>query len=111
MSGSDIFERLSQSLDVLESAITNAVTSMEAKGGIMAEHVAGRITSYNQLISKQRVLAAEIQEAVVDKKWETVAHKVKIVNGLLELIRDDAKAIIQGLKGEDSSDDDQMIIC
>lgn len=115
MNNNEVFDRLNQSLNVLEGAIENAINSMQAKGGEIAGDVVVRITSYYELISKQRNLASEIQQAVSESNWELVAHKVKLVNGLLELIRDDAKAIIKGIQGGEvigSEDDDEpMIIC
>lgn len=110
----EVIQRLLNSFSVLEQAINGARENLSSKEQVPSD-VLHRIESYSELLSKQKSVAGEIMECVKNADWEMVARKIQIINGLLDMIRQDAKDIVSALKtGEpldDEDDDSQIPIC
>ena len=105
MSG-EIVDRLFNSLTVLETAICGAKEALLNKKSVPAE-VLARINSYSDILSKQRIVAHEIEGAVKESNWSVVSQKVNIINSLLEMIRQDACEVLKNLDGKTTSDEDE----
>lgn len=92
----DIIERLFSSFTDLETAITSARTTLEKRGAIPGEIIA-RLTSYDDILAKQRALAGKLCVFIRSGNWDEVARHVSLINGLSAMIRDDARAILSSL--------------
>lgn len=112
----EIVERLFGSFSILENAIIAARENLSTKPGVKPE-VITRLDSYGELLSKQRIIAEEIRLLIDDSRWNEVAQKIAVVNGLLEMIRTDAKEVLESLQSEksledaDEDSDEDIIIC
>lgn len=102
----DVVDRLLNSFSVLESAINGAKLNLASREHVPAA-ILQRIESYTDLLSKQKQIAHELSDAVDNADWSDVAHKIKLINGLLDLIRQDAREIVRGLRSETEAGDDE----
>jgi hypothetical protein len=59
-----------------------------------------RITSYEEILKKQRTLADELCRFATIGDWQEVSRHVQLINGLSAMIRDDAKEILSQAQGE-----------
>jgi hypothetical protein len=113
-SENSIVERLFGSFKVLEQAIISARETLYTRKGVSPE-VLSRLDSYSELLEKQKKLATELQLLIDNAQWIEVAQKISIINGLLEMIRNDAKEILDLLNGNNSYDeldvDNKPLIC
>lgn len=107
-----IINRLFQSFSDLERAIGSARKTLEEREGIPPEVVA-RLSSYDDILEKQRNLAKELCQSIKNGDWDEVTRKVGLINGLSSMIRDDARAILSSLSlNNDSSEtDEKMHFC
>jgi hypothetical protein len=111
-SSNSIVERLFGSFSVLEQAIVSARETLYTKPGV-SPAVLARLDSYSELLLKQKKLAGELQQLVDNGAWADVAQKITIINGLLEMIRDDAKEVLNSVSNknsEDKEDDKETIL-
>ena len=104
----DVVIRLLSSFSILENAINGAILSLNTREDVPLD-ILQRIESYSTLLAKQRQIAKELSASVASSDWADVARKIQLINGLLDLIRQDAKEIVGALKGEKS--EEQMTIC
>lgn len=100
-SGNSIVERLFGSFKVLEMAIISARETLYTRQGVRPE-VLSRLDSYSELLEKQRILAAELQQLIDNAHWSEVAQKIAVINALLEMIRNDAKEVLDMINGNSS---------
>lgn len=89
--------RLLESFTELESAILTAKKTLESKQSVPQE-VIDRIDTYQQMLEKQRVLASAMSTFVEQGNWPEVSRHIKLINGLSEMIRDDAREIVGSLR-------------
>ena len=111
----EIVERLFGSFSILENAIIAARENLSSKPGVKPE-VISRLDSYGELLSKQRILADVLRLLINDSRWSEVAQKIAVINGLLEMIRSDAKDVLASLQvskadHEDEIEDEDIILC
>ncbi len=104
----DVVDRLLSSFAVLETAIAGARQSLSSRVDVPVK-ILDRINSYSALLTKQRDIAHQLASSVDLADWSDVAHKIQLINGLLDLIRQDAREIVQSLR-EDSFEDDHSDI-
>lgn len=104
-----IITRLFQSFGELEKAIGSARQSLEAKEKAPRELIE-RIESYEKILTKQRLLAERLCGHVNAGEWGEVERHVKIINGLSQMIRDDAREMVAGLRQPLSLEEREMML-
>jgi hypothetical protein len=102
---SNIIERLFSSFTELESAITKARATLQARDTV-SPTVVRRLESYDTILSKQRALAVALCEAIAKKDWDEVTRHVTLINGLSAMIRDDAQAILHAISANNDAPTD-----
>ena len=93
MISDSMVEKLKGSFDELERCISVTRDVLLSRGG-ESESVIGRMDDYERIVSKQRVLADELEDHIASNNWQEVARIVRLINGLSAMIRDDAQAIL-----------------
>jgi hypothetical protein len=112
----EIVGRLFGSFKVLEDAIINARENLSSRPHVKIE-VLDRLDSYTTLLSKQRTVASELTTLIEQGLWQEVSQKIALINGLLEMIRTDARDVLASLNRssseeiESDSEEDSIIIC
>ena len=96
-----IIGRLLGSFQLLENAISNARETLTARPNVNVL-VLERLDSYTTLLGKQRIVAADLKGAIEAGLWQEVSQKIAVINGLLEMIRNDAKEVLSSLAGDTS---------
>ena len=104
-----IVKRLFQSFSELENSIKTAKIALERNENTPLE-VLERISSYEEILDKQRSLATDLCHYVSKGDWEEVSRHIKIINGLSVMIRDDAKEIVAGTQKVLSSEEREMML-
>lgn len=94
-----IIDRLYNSFQELEHAIEGAKKTLETRENVPAE-IMERLNSYDGILEKQRNLANDLVGHMEKENWKEVTRHVSLINGLSAMIRDDAKAILQSLSGQ-----------
>lgn len=104
-----IIERLFSSFSELEQAIESAKERLSQREDRDAHvsRILERLNSYDSILVRQRGLAAELCQRLVEKNWDEVNRLVGLINGLSAMIRDDARAILQTLSNKESSTSDE----
>ena len=97
---SSLIVRLFESFQDLECAIAEARSGLEKKPSVPA-HVFQRLDSYNEILSKQRILAGILAEHVRKGDALETARYVQIINGLSGMIISDARSILSSLRGNE----------
>jgi hypothetical protein len=107
----NIIDRLYASFGDLEKAIDSAKATLAKRESIPTE-IVERLNSYDGILVKQRALAATLCEHINKGEWDEVTRYVGLINGLSALIRDDARAILGSLSGNDEAvADDERNFC
>ena len=88
-----LIDRLFQSFTELERAIVSAHTILSRKTPENKELI-DRIEAYENILVKQRSLATALCGHACLENWLEVARHIKLINGLSEMIRDDARDIL-----------------
>ena len=88
-----IVDKLLQSFDELERCICVTKEVLGQKEGVPAD-IVSRVNQYSDIVLKQRSLAHELRDLIDNENWAEVGRRVKIINGLSTMIRDDAQAIL-----------------
>ena len=96
MKQENVIDRLYTSLSSLERSIQSARTTIERRGGVSVE-IQSRLSSYDEILAKQRTQADALVEAMARGAWDEVGRLVEIINGLSGMIRDDARAILTAI--------------
>jgi hypothetical protein len=104
-----IITRLFQSFVELERAIRSARVALEKKGNPPRELV-DRIESYEEMLDKQRTLANDIVGFVDRGEWQHVDRNVKLINAMSQMIRDDAREIVMGMRPTLSLEEREMML-
>ncbi|MEZ4753146.1 MAG: hypothetical protein R3A13_02410 [Bdellovibrionota bacterium] len=107
----NIIERLFSSFTELETAIRGARETLEKKDSIPKE-VMQRLRSYDDILDKQRSMATKLCDHINKGECDDVGRQVNLINGLSQLIRDDARAILQSIaSGEKFTDEEKANYC
>ena len=88
-----VINRLFESFRELETAIRTARVTLETKEEQPAEMLK-RISSYEEILEKQKNLATTMCGHVSLGNWDEVARHIKLINGLSSMIRDDARELL-----------------
>lgn len=97
---SPILSRLFQSFDELEEAMNSARATLKKKGADPSLFV--RLDSYDEMITKQRTLANEVAEIIKNEgSLEEIGRRVKLINGLSTMIKEDAREILKEILKDD----------
>lgn len=94
-----IVEKLLSSFDELERCIVITKQVLGEKDGVPKD-ILQRVEQYGDIVTKQRGLALELRQFIDDQNWSEVGRRVKIINGLSTMIRDDAQAILAAAYSE-----------
>lgn len=106
----NIVERLYASFSDLEQAIESAKNTLSQKESVPAE-VMNRLNSYDGVLVKQRKLASELCMHISTGNWDEVTRHVTLINGLSQMIRDDAREILASLSapvGAEAKDEEKF---
>lgn len=90
-----LVNKLVESFDQLDRCIHATRSILETRPNVPGD-VINRLQQYSDIVQKQRETAVDLQGLIAQENWEEVARRVKIINGLSAMIRDDAQEIIQG---------------
>ena len=88
-----LVEKLLGSFDELDKCIAVTKQVLSQKDGV-PEDVVLRVNQYSDIVTKQRGLAHELREHLDNQNWDEVGRRVRLINGLSSMIRDDAQAIL-----------------
>lgn len=100
--GHVLIDRLYQSIEGLERAVEAAGISLEekAKNGAQDIHpILYRLDEYRSIISKQKQKVQELCIALQNQDFHEVTRLVTVINGISQMIRDDAREILANLAG------------
>lgn len=90
-------KQMFDSLERLEETIKSAKCMLE-EGGTSAD-LLRRVNSYEEILDKQKNLARALCFHAKENHWDEVVRIVKIMNGLSQMMRDDALEVAYGLEG------------
>lgn len=108
---SNIIDRLFNSFEELEVAITSAKETLQSRNSVPTK-VIERLGSYDHILSKQRRLAEELCQYIDAEEWDEVTRRVSLINGLSAMIRDDARSILSTLSlNTDHQDPEEVNFC
>lgn len=94
----EILKKLTQSLDDLESAVNNARTVLENKPNTPL-FIFDRLDNYADMLKKQRQYRDRLVHQIRSGHTEDIHQTIKLINGLSEFIKNDAKEILSTIKG------------
>jgi len=89
-----IIVRLNKSLSELESSIRTTRSILMKKEGIPS-YVIEHVDQYSTILEKQRSLASQLEGYLADNDFEQVTRHVRLINGLSQMIKEDAQSIIE----------------
>ena len=93
-----LVEKLLDSFEQLDKCITVTKTILSSRPGV-PEDVIQRVSQYSEIVRKQRETAEDLHALIAKQDWEEVGRRVKIINSLSAMIRDDAQAILEAAEG------------
>ena len=99
----EVIERLFASFEELENAIEHAKRTLYSQGNEVPREVIQRLESYDSILVKQRDLAKSLCEYIDLGKWNDVRRVIDVINGLSEMIQDDAEGILSVLNDDTNS--------
>jgi len=103
-------KKLFESFEELEKAITSARRTLAKKKSLDPELLC-RIEVYENILRKQRMLAADLCGHVAVENWSEVSRHIQLINGLSSMIRDDAREVLTGLRPTLSTEEKEMFLC
>ncbi len=89
----EVLKRLEESFIELEQAIGSAKANIYYKNHIPKDIIT-RLESYDGILLEQRKLAENLQDKMNLQEWTEVRRIVEIINGLSEMVREDATSIL-----------------
>lgn len=92
----EIVSKLRESINSLESSIDSARLSL---GKTAPDSVKKRLEGYSQLVEKQKILTDELEVKLSNNDGDLLRH-VHIINGISQLIREDAESVFNELTGK-----------
>ena len=93
---SQLIKKLFRSLDEIEKSIMVTKRVLATQDPISLE-VMRRISSYEDILAKQRILAKRLCNYVIAGEWEEVSRHVRLINGLSAMIHEDARSLMRGM--------------
>ena len=96
-----LVEKLITSFDELERCIEVTKQVLGEKDDV-PEDVLVRVEQYSGIVAKQRSLTGELQDCLDREDWAEVSRRVRIINGLSSMIRDDAQGILAAAYQDDT---------
>lgn len=91
-----VIDKLFDSLQDLDRAIGSARKTFERKDEPPKE-VLNRLESYQSMLDKQRTLLIALCNFANAGNWTEVSRHIRLINGLSQMIRDDAQEMLCGL--------------
>lgn len=108
-----LVEKLITSFDELDRCIEVTKRVLSEKDGI-PEDVLLRVEQYSGIVTKQRALTGELKGCLEREDWAEVSRRVRIINGLSSMIRDDAQSILAAAYEDEpvavSKDDKEFLL-
>lgn len=95
-----VLRRLFVSFSELDRAIRDAKASFEQQENPPID-ILTRINSYEDILAKQKVLVGELCKEIRRGNGSEATRLIKLINGLSQMIRDDARGMIE----EDNRDE------
>lgn len=105
-----IVRRLFESFSELERAIGSLRTVIENQENPSKELLA-RISSYEEILSKQKTLATTLLGHASLGNWNEVTRHVKLISGLSSMIRDDARDVLETRRVDFKEEDRTALMC
>lgn len=89
--------RMNQALNALDRAIAGALTAVRpiALGDEALSH---RMESYKEVVRRQRILVAQVEQASERRDWKEVARLTDLVRTASIMIKMDAGHILESLR-------------
>jgi hypothetical protein len=114
MGKQDTIQRLFSSFSDLEAAIGSAKTTLTKRAEV-PEEVVNRLNSYTAILTKQRNLAESLCKFLQQGNMDEVSRHVGLINGLSQMIRDDARGILASITNDQSAstiqEDAELPVC
>ena len=88
-----IVSKLVSSFDELDKCIEVTRHIIDSKD-LACNDTKQRVEQYAEIVHKQRVLAKTLEEKLSTEEWGEATRIIKLINGLSQMIRDDAHEII-----------------
>ena len=107
-----LVQKLLKSFDELERCIEVTKRVLSEKEGVPTD-VIQRVEQYSGIVSKQRLLTGELESCLAREDWAEVSRRVRIINGLSSMIRDDAQSILAAAYEEEpvaKSEDKEFLL-
>lgn len=95
-------QRLFLSFAELERAIIVCEKALSTKKLLDGE-LGERVRTYKDMLTKQKALAGSMCAYASYGEWEEVSRHIKLINGLSQMIRDDATELLTGSTPEEIS--------
>lgn len=93
-------KQMFESLEKLDKTIHTAKSMLE-DGANPSADLLRRMKTYEEILNKQKKLAKALCFYAQINEWEQVVRHVKIMNGLSQMMRDDALEVAYGVRRED----------
>jgi len=91
--GPTLVDKLFESFCKLEECIQVTRSALSDRDDV-PEEVVSRIDQYASIVDKQRGLASDLKQYIADRNWSEVSRHVRLINGLSNMIREDATEIL-----------------
>ena len=87
-------KQLCVSLKVLLVSLDQAESVVKSRMSKSSLETLARLSSYKKICLQQLELADQIQAALTKGDWDKVTHDVGLINGLAEMVKDDARNLL-----------------
>ncbi len=104
-----LVEKLLESFEQLDRCITVTKTILSTRKGVPGD-VLQRVGQYSEIVRKQRETAEDLHLLIARQDWEEVGRRVKIINSLSAMIRDDAQQILEAAEGLQNSVPNEQVM-
>ncbi len=91
-----IIEKLYHSFNELETALSSAKSSLANRESV-PDHILDRLKTYDDILARQRELAGHLVYYVQINDIDQISRHVSLINGLSQMIRDDARGVLNTL--------------
>lgn len=93
-----LVNKLLSSFDELDRCI-HLTLEVFANNDNISPDIVNRVEQYSAIVTKQRLLAKELELHIERNEFADVSRVVKLINGLSSMIKDDAQAILAAAAG------------
>ena len=105
----EVVKRLFESFDELERTVLVAKQALSLRSpsavGVMA-----RLSSYEEMITKQRRLAEALCNHIASGNWDEVSRHIKLINGFSALVSEDAIHAASELGAAVAEEDEKIAV-